>query len=215
MSSRWIAIGDVHGCADELEDLLALLSPVEGDRVVLLGDLVNRGPASHRVVQLARREGFLGLMGNHEHRLLAYRREPREDLLKRYDYATLGQLTEEDWAYLGTLRATLEPPGGPFVLVHGGFLPGIPWREQSLEQVCRTKWVHPPGAPEGADPVHWSDLWGGPERVLYGHTPGPEVRVSAHALGLDTACVYGGKLTACLLPGMELVQVPARRSYVA
>lgn len=215
MGSRWIAIGDVHGCADELEDLLALLSPSAGDRIVLLGDLVNRGPSSHRVVQLARREGFLGLMGNHEHRLLAYRRRDPHVLLKRYDHATLAQLTEEDWAYLGTLRTTLEPPVGAFLLVHGGFLPGIPWREQSLEQVCRTKWILPPGSPEGTEPVHWADLWKGPEFVLYGHTPGPEVRVHAHALGLDTACVYGGKLTACVLPERELVQVPARRSYLS
>ena len=63
---RIIAIGDVHGCADEFETLLGRLALTRHDRVVLVGDLVNRGPDSARVLELARRHAHRSLLGNHE-----------------------------------------------------------------------------------------------------------------------------------------------------
>jgi predicted phosphodiesterase len=74
---RTIAIGDVHGCADELEELLEALNLKPGDRVIQLGDLVNRGPDSRRVIQLARTYKIEAILGNHELRLLTALRECR------------------------------------------------------------------------------------------------------------------------------------------
>jgi len=217
MAGKLIAVGDVHGCAHELEDLLDKLSPGHHDDLLFLGDLVNRGPESRRVVEIVRKNGFRSLMGNHEHRLLTYRERRDPSILKAYDYETLQQLEHEDWEFLATLAAFHETENSDFVCVHGGFRPGQPWRTQSIETVCKTKWIRPEAIPpdqrQGNNSIHWSELWQGPATVIYGHTPDPEVRYSPHALCIDTACAYGGFLTACILPDLEIVQVKARKVY--
>lgn len=217
MAGKIIAIGDVHGCANELEDLLDKLSPGSHDRVLLLGDLVNRGPDSRRVVEIARENGFRSLMGNHEYRLLNYRRNRDPSILKAYDYETLQQLRQPDWDFLAKMEPFYETPDSEFVCVHGGFRPGQPWRTQSMSTVCKTKWISPSEIPpekrQGNNSIHWSELWEGPSTAIYGHTPDPEVRYAPHALCIDTSCAYGGFLTACILPDMQLVQVKSRKVY--
>lgn len=217
MSNELIVIGDVHGCAAELEDLLEKLSPSPGARILLLGDLINRGPESHHAVRIARENGLRCLIGNHEMRLLAYRKRRDPSILKSYDYETLQNLRSPDWDYLENLDSFYETDDSRFVCVHGGFLPGRPWRTQTARDVCHTKWIPPSEIPpemrRGKNSIHWSELWEGPPTVIYGHTPDPEIRYSPHTLCIDTACVYGGYLTACRLPDMEIVQVKARRAY--
>ena len=86
---RTIAIGDVHGCADEFEELLAKLELKPDDRVIQVGDLVNRGPDSHRVIELAREYQVESIIGNHELRLLTARGKNKPSLLNQYDRVTL------------------------------------------------------------------------------------------------------------------------------
>lgn len=65
--SRTIIVGDIHGCLDELIDVLAACShDVTNDRVVLVGDLVNKGPKSAECVRFAREHGFTSVRGNHD-----------------------------------------------------------------------------------------------------------------------------------------------------
>lgn len=214
---RVIAIGDIHGCADEFEDLLNKLALTRHDQVVLLGDLVNRGPDSGRVIALAREHAHRALLGNHELRLLNYRRTGDPTHLKKPDYETLKQLSAKDWAYLATMPLMHSLPDLRVVLVHAGFLPGQPWRAQPARVVTRIQVVGPDGEPykRSAYPgrPHWSELWSGPPFVVYGHTPRREPAHNRWSLGIDTGCVQGGALTACILPTRELVQVPARRKY--
>src|SRR4051812_25086429 len=74
MNGRLIAIGDIHGCHVEFAELLDQLDLKSDDRLILLGDLVNRGPDSLRVLDLARSHHAISLLGNHELRLLKYYR---------------------------------------------------------------------------------------------------------------------------------------------
>jgi serine/threonine protein phosphatase 1 len=214
---RLIAIGDIHGCADEFEELLSRLAPTRDDVLVLLGDLVNRGPASARVIALARRHAQVSLLGNHELRLLEFRRTGDPSHLRRPDHATLAQLGPEEWAYLEAMPLTAEAADHQTVFVHGGFLPGRPWREQPARVVTRIQVVGPDGkAHKRADfpaAPHWSELWMGPPFVVYGHTPRPGPVRTAWTLGIDTACVQGGALTAVVLPERRLVQVRSRTAW--
>jgi hypothetical protein len=213
---RIIAIGDVHGCAEELAALIDRLSPSRNDRIILLGDLVNRGPDSRGVIALARKHAHRTLLGNHELRLLNYRRTDDPSHLKRSDYDTIAQLDESDWRYLEQMPLTYAVPEVNTVLVHGGFLPGRPWRGQRARIVTRIQVVGPDGEPhktsEYPDSPHWSELWKGPPFVVYGHTPVSAPQHRPWSLGIDTDCARGGALTACILPGCELVQVTACRS---
>src|SRR3954464_14199122 len=85
---RLIAIGDIHGCHREFGDLLARLQLTKADRLILLGDLINRGPDSHRVIAMAQEQGAVALLGNHELRFLKYRRTSERKYLKDGDLET-------------------------------------------------------------------------------------------------------------------------------
>jgi serine/threonine protein phosphatase 1 len=212
-TGRVIAIGDIHGCAREFELLLEKLALTPDDRLILLGDLVNRGPDSARVLALARQHAHHALLGNHELRLLHYRRTGNPAYLKRYDYDTLRQLTDADWAYLASMSLTYHVPEFNTVLVHAGFAPGRPWQSQPADTVTQIQVAGPNGEAfkrsERPGEPHWSEVWGGPQFVIYGHTPQPQPAVGRWTLGIDTACVQGGALTACILSDRTLVQVPA------
>jgi len=217
MNGRLIAIGDIHGCHQEFAELLDRLSLTGADRLVLLGDLVNRGPDSGRVIDLARRHRAISLLGNHELRLLTYRRTGEPYGNREADAATFSSLRPEDWAYLEAMPLTHYVEELNTVFVHGGFLPGEPWQRQPASVVTRIQVIDKDGQPrkrsESPDSPAWADLWNGPPFVVYGHTPRPEVYKLKWSAGIDTACVMGGQLTAYILPEKRFVQVKARRRY--
>ena len=236
---RTIVIGDVHGCLEELDELLQKLELRPGrDRLVLAGDLLDRGPDPAGVVRRARELGAEGVMGNHEHKHLRFRQhEARSRGEPGYvnPMAPLGEpqlgqhrsLTEDDWAYLARLPIWLRL-APDWVLVHAGFEPIRPLDQQHEAACLRVRYVDERGRavplkrkgdkPEGS--VRWATLWKGPDSVVYGHAvydrrdpradaPSPGVR----CLGIDTGCCFGGRLTALVLPSLETVQVQARATY--
>ena len=217
MTGRLIAIGDVHGCHLELAELIARLELTKDDRLVLLGDLVNRGPDSLKVLELARTHKAIALLGNHELRLLKYRRTHDRKYVKERDLDTYEKLRPQDWAFLEQMPLTFEEPDLNVVCVHGGFLPNDPWQRQAPEIVTRIQVVdqdgHAAKRSAAPDAPLWADLWNGPPFVIYGHTPRPEIYKLKWSVGIDTACVTGGYLTACILPEKRFVQVKARRAY--
>lgn len=217
MPDRLIAVGDIHGCHMEFTDLLEKLDLKKGDRLILLGDLINRGPDSGKVVELARKYATASLLGNHELRHLNYRRTDDPTHLKKYDNATMEQLRGKDWDYIESMKLTYEDEALGVVFVHAGFLPDRPWHKQPARIVTRIQVVDKSGEPrkraEAPDAPHWSELWSGPPFVVYGHTPRPEIFKTKWALGIDTACVLGGCLTAYILPEKKIVQVKAREVY--
>jgi hypothetical protein len=217
MNGRLIAVGDIHGCDREFEDLLDKLDLKKNDRLILLGDLINRGPDSDRVVGLARECATASLLGNHELRLLNFRKTDDPSHLKKYDYDTMRQLSSKDWDYLESMKLTYEDQELGVVFVHGGFLPDRPWQKQPARIVTRIQVVDKAGEPrkrsEAPEAPHWSELWSGPPFVVYGHTPRPDVSRTQWTLGIDTACVLGGSLTAYILPEKRIVQVKARERY--
>ena len=217
MNGRLIAVGDIHGCHKEFEDLLDKLDLRKDDRLILLGDLISRGPDSGKVVALAREYATGGLLGNHELRHLNYRRTDDPSHLKKYDYATMEQLRGKDWDYIESMKLTYEDEELGVVLVHAGFLPDRPWQKQPARIVTRIQVVGKDGEPhkrtEMPDAPHWSTLWSGPPFVVYGHTPREDVARTKWTLGIDTSCVLGGFLTAYVLPEKKIVQVKARETY--
>lgn len=214
---RTIAIGDVHGCADEFEELLNALELAEDDRVIQLGDLVNHGPDSSRVVELARIYKVESILGNHELRLLRYRKDGDKKKLKDYDGRTLKQLTDQDWAYLEAMSETIYDSKRDTVCVHGGFLPGIPWEHQDIDTITTIQVIDKKGRAakrsDAPDAPPWADSWRGSPFVVYGHTPRPNVLDRPGSIGIDTGCVYGGHLTAYVIDDKTLVQVRARKVY--
>ena len=128
MNGRLIAIGDIHGCHAEFAELLDQLSPTSDDRLILLGDLVNRGPDSTKVIDLARAANAISLLGNHELRLLNYRRTGNRDFLKENDEETLARLRPGTGTTSESMPLTHYVEELGTVFVHGGFRARRPGR---------------------------------------------------------------------------------------
>ena len=212
---RTILIGDVHGCIDELQDLLREVGFVPGeDRVVLVGDLVAKGPDSQAVVQLCRERGFEAVLGNHDAFLLRIREgEPMKKPPKKSHLDAAAAMRAEDWAYLEALPLWRRLEG--FVVVHGGLVPGVPLEEQQRDDCLNMRSIREDGTASARieEGAAWASLWPGPEHVVFGHDAVRGLQRHAHATGLDSGCVYGRALSALVLPEQRLVQVPARRAW--
>ncbi len=215
---RTLFIGDVHGCARELDALLEACGWRPGDRVVLVGDLVAKGPDSAGVVRRARERGFLAVCGNHDEHVLRWHhgrmREGKK--LKPEHRHVLETLTAADWAYLDALPLYLRFPELHAVAVHGGLVPGVPLEAQQAEHLLTLRSFTPYGEPsKRVDAgVPWASLWKGPELVIFGHDAIRGVQRHPHAVGLDSGCVYGGALTAYVLPEGRFYSVKAERAYL-
>jgi hypothetical protein len=207
-SRRTIVIGDVHGCFDELQDLLHDVGARPADRLISVGDLINKGPDSPAVIAWAMRTPNLEcVLGNHELRFLnCWRRGVPPDV-KPDDLATYRQFGagyDDAMRFVARWPLTVSGPG--FLVVHAGFDPreGLEW--QSAADLTGIRRLKDTGAP-------WYEAYKGRELVVFGHWARPEPVVRRNAIGLDTGCVYGGALTAVILPERRLVSVPARRAY--
>jgi predicted phosphodiesterase len=214
---RTLFIGDVHGCAEELEQLLVAFNPKPKDRVIFVGDLINRGPDSARVLQLARELSARCVLGNHEQRFLRARKARSPGRLKQRDRLTYDSLSKEDWKWINSWPHVIQIPSLGVLVVHGGFIPGTKWKNQDPDMVthiqvltAKDKPARRADLPNGRP---WADGWTGKEHVLYGHTPRPHPLFHANATGLDTGCVYGYTLTGLSLPDHTVYKVPARRPY--
>lgn len=227
---RTLVVGDIHGCLDELEMLLIEANfRVGRDRLVLCGDLIDRGPDSAGVVRLARELKAVSVLGNHEEKHLRYRRhEARAAKDKSYRnpmsmYHPEGQrgMSAEDWAYLESMPLAVDI-GSDLTVVHGGFSKDSPrWRPTMAS--CRVRYVDAgtncfrpssDGLTQGMNTVFWTERYRGKKNVIYGHhvvTEAYKVHLphGVWTLGLDTGCCFGRELTGYWVGTGELVSVPA------
>jgi serine/threonine protein phosphatase 1 len=232
---RVYAIGDVHGCLEQLVTLLDLIDEDDARRgparttLVLLGDLVDRGPRSAEVVALAmalreERPGTRFLMGNHEElfltaldgneealrlfcrvggreTVLSYGLSP--DAYESMDYEALhAWLAERVPAAQRDFLSAMEAlvEIGDYAFVHAGVRPNVPLAQQKEEDL---RWIRQP----------FLGHKGRFERmVVHGHTITPEVDRQAGRIGIDTGAYVTGRLTAIGLEGADwwLIQTQAR-----
>lgn len=211
---RTIVIGDIHGCFDELSDLLKLVELRPEDRVIAVGDLVGKGTRSGEVLdRFIEDVRFSSVIGNHDRALRQYwRGDPRR--LTKEQRITARQLEsqrERYAAYLRSLPFTINL--GTHLVVHAGVRPGVPLRLQMTSDLTEIRTM---GAnPSSRRGVPWYRVYRGRRMVLFGHWPAKVPRLSPCAIGLDTGCVYGGRLTGYIIESNQFVSVPARRAYSA
>ncbi|MEM9194331.1 MAG: metallophosphoesterase [Myxococcota bacterium] len=203
-------IGDVHGCFDELE---ALVHNVDRE-VILVGDLVAKGPASAKVVAWARERSIRAVRGNHDEHVLRFRRSgtlPKKETHRQ----VCRELEEADWRYLESLPLLLELPALNAVVVHGGLVPGVPLATQDPKHLMNLRSIRADGTPSTRiEGEPWASLYEGPALAVFGHDAVRGLQTHRFAIGLDTGCVYGGKLTGVMLPERTLRSVDAQAMYV-
>lgn len=225
---RTVIIGDVHGCREELEDLLRLAAVDTTDSVVFVGDLVARGPDSLGVLDRVYALGALSVIGNHERRLLEIHesesvRGERVKLSEAYRHL-VDQLRPKDWDYLRRMPYSLELPQHGLYVVHAGVRPGQAMDQQEPWALTHIRSLDESGQPSAAlGERSWAEDYVGPH-IVFGHSAQRGVQIYEHATGLDSGCVYGKRLTSLVLQEGEpvpprsrrarsLVSVPARRVH--
>ncbi|MEX5717747.1 polynucleotide kinase-phosphatase [Geodermatophilus maliterrae] len=233
-------VGDVHGCREELEELLGELGyelrcdeqgravdavHPEGRRAVLVGDLVDRGPDSPGVLRLVMGMVAAGhalcVPGNHENKLVRALRG-RDVRVTHGLERTLAQLEAEDEdfrreveAFCSGLVSHYVLDGGALVVAHAGLKESLQGRSSARVRSFALYGDTTGETDEFGLPVRhpWAREYRGRATVLYGHTPVPTPEWVNDTLCLDTGCVFGGRLTALRYPERELVSVAARQTY--
>ena len=209
-NERTVVVGDLHGCYDELVALLSDIRFGPNDRVVAVGDLVVKGPKNREILDLFISDPrFSTVIGNQDMRLLrCWRGEnPKMTGAQKKACDELEFDRQRYCSYLSSLPLMIDL--GAHLVVHAGVRPGIPLHEQSADDLLelRTLGKKKRTSRKG---VPWYEVYDGEKIVLFGHWPAPEPRLARRAIGLDTGCVYGNRLTAYIIETGELVSVAAR-----
>ena len=223
---RVYAIGDVHGRFDLLSQALedvradAMASPVERAFVVLLGDLIDRGPASREVIELIRTHDWgaltpVFLLGNHEEAMLAAYDGDLDQLRSWVGFGGAETaesygvppvlLLRDDWhGYWQAVRAAVPHEHveflrgfydqfalGDYLFVHAGVRPGVPIEKQHPHDL---RWIRD-------EFLLCHDDHG--KVVVHGHTVADAPELLANRIGIDTGAYRTGRLTVLRLEGEE------------
>ena len=212
--NRTFAIGDIHGCLDKLEDLISLIDPGPEDRLIFLGDYIDRGDSVAGVIDflidLAGRVPCVFLRGNHEDMFITFLEfgtnrtvffanggmKTVESYVKNERFASNDQaarmLPNAHRVFLSNLKWYHEDDD--YIYVHAGIKPGIAMEKQDRYDLI---WIR--------DEFIFSPT-GIKKKVIFGHTPFARPMVKPDKIGIDTGAVYGGVLTAIELPGETFIQ---------
>lgn len=217
-NSRLFVVGDIHACPAELETLIHSLPLHKEDRLVFLGDYIDRGPGAREVIDflLGLKDSGEGelvfLKGNHEDMFLhylgysghygeAFLFNGGHTTLKSYGLSPLpaggdvaAALPEANLRFL--LDLSILYPVGEVLCVHAGVSPLRPLEEQIEEELLwiREEFIYNPHSL--------------PYTVIFGHTPQREILFHLpYKVGIDTGLVYGGKLSCLELVEKKLFQV--------
>jgi protein phosphatase len=231
-------IGDVHGCFDELVELLTALGYQAqpggawqhpgGRKMVFVGDLVDRGPKIPEVVRLVMESvkagGALCVPGNHDVKFM--RKIWGKDVQITHGLAdSLAQFEAYEQHYRGFSRVAAEfiddlvshyvLDDGKLVVAHAGMKETMQGRGSGAVREFALFGETTGETDEFGLPVryNWAAEYRGAAAVVYGHTPVPESEWVNRTINIDTGCVFGGKLTALRYPEKELVSVPSKKTY--
>ncbi|HPC24750.1 MAG TPA: metallophosphoesterase family protein [Fervidobacterium sp.] len=211
------AIGDVHGCLNSLEKLIGQISPKDGDKLIFLGDYIDRGPDSKGTIDflcsLSKTVDCVFLRGNHEQMLLNVldnNEDPYRWVINgaRDTWRSYGNMQniltyEEHMEFFRStkyyhIEESVEKTNGDiekYLFVHAGIRPNVPIERQDPQELI---WIRE----EFIFKRHNLDCI-----VVFGHTPLEDVLVEKDKIGIDTGCVYGGKLTAYCITNDKIRQV--------
>lgn len=229
-SCRHIIVGDIHGCLHEFEDLLKKISyNPSSDKLILLGDLIDRGPFSLEMVQLARQMNLLCVMGNHEYKFIKWFKT-RGTKVNFYDEKDhYKKFTDEDVNYIFNMPSFYKLDDA--MVVHGGVKPGVPISNQTKDDFMYIRYIDSNKkfislktiakfGKAACDAHFWTEFGPFETNIIYGHNVHSleDVRIdkfnnNTACYGLDTGVCFGGKLSAIIWETKEIVQVPSRKIY--
>lgn len=210
-----IVYGDIHGCLDEFKTLRAKVSPTESDIEVIVGDILDRGPDSNALLSYVAENKIISILGNHEYKYIRYKKhhdifletgkknpiELDDEKLKIFNV-----ISEQEFEYLKSLRFFIKIDN--LTIIHAGITNDIDLENATLKELERILWIRTldvnkkPLAlgSENKDAKLWTEYYDGQQGIIiYGHQTYESVQVDKFSIGIDTGCVYGNKLSACII----------------
>ncbi len=215
---RLIVYGDIHGCLDELKKLREKIQPTPNDIEVCVGDVITKGYDSIGVLDYLIENNIKSVLGNHEDKLLRYlgHEKSKKSLVRSVgknpivldgdEKKIIKNLKDKHLKYLNSLGVFFRH--GDITVVHGGLqnhtrLDNL--SKHALQMVLRLRYVDKNGdfvakGDEDEKSSFWADVYDGNQGfVIHGHRWDKTVHVHENAMGIDTGCVYGNKLTAVVM----------------
>lgn len=219
-ASRTIIIGDIHGCYDELTALLDLVQLEDSDSVIAVGDLIVKGKYSAAVLDRFIADArFSSVLGNHDLAVLKIlRNNGKENIKAKKAHRACAEELSVDKKYQNCLASLpLYRELETHIIVHAGLRPQVELANQSTEDCTELRTLGDDRTSK--EGTAWYQVYRHPQgkRIVFGHWAAEDIqrpqREPERALGIDTGCVYGNRLTAYVLESDELVSVPAQEIY--
>jgi len=235
-------IGDIHGCFDELYELLIkldykieinnndsekefLISHPENRRIIFLGDLIDRGPNSPDVLRLVmdavKSNIAFCVIGNHEAKFIRKLNGSKVKLSHGLQQ-TIDQLALEKEEFITRIKKFMDSllshyifDNGKLVVSHAGIRDDMQGRSSGVIKAFCMYGETTGEIDEFGLPVrlNWANEYKGKSLVVYGHTPVPNAEFFNNTIDIDTGCVFGGSLTALRYPEREIVSIKSKEVY--
>ncbi len=206
--NKLIVYGDIHGCYDEFISLRNQISPQKEDIEVCVGDVITKGKDSIKTLNFVIKNNIKSVLGNHEDKIIRYlnhqktnNKNPIE--LDNDEQSIIDNLLIKHIEFLQNLPLFLQFEN--ITVLHGGIQNGMNLNNLSKrdrEKILRMRYLdesynYLAYGKEDKNSIFWADVYTGKEGVIiYGHQWFKEIKKSEFAIGIDTGCVYGNKLTA-------------------
>lgn len=216
MNRKILIVGDVHGCFKEFQTLLKKVDyDKKSHRLILVGDIINRGPSSFEMMEWVREKGVEMVRGNHEQ---AFIQSLKKNSFLNPVFKELKKKMKKDekkWLnWLSALPFYIEEKD--FLVVHAGLVPeeDPQYSDPHLLMNIRTWDGRGKDIKNEKNPA-WYSYYKNKKLVVYGHWANEGLNIRDNTIGLDSGCVYGHKLSALLLPERQIVQIRSLKNYYA
>ncbi|MCD5385321.1 metallophosphoesterase [Candidatus Gracilibacteria bacterium] len=206
--SRTIFIGDIHGCYKEFKLLIKKLDIKEFDKVFLVGDIINKGPYSYKVLNFVykNRKLYKCVLGNNEVNFLNFLKgnfnknhkhfkKLKNKIEKHKKYKLI--------KYLEELPLYIEEK--EYIVLHGGLIPNKKIEDHSIDEITRLREYNG---------KLWYKYYNGNKKIIYGHNALDGLQIREKTIGIDSGCVYGKSLTAYILETGEIYSQNALDIYL-
>jgi len=207
---RLIIYGDIHGCYDELISLRKKINPQDNDIEVCVGDIITKGKDSIKTLDFIIENNIKSVLGNHEDKIIRYLNHKKSNkknpiVLDEDEQNIVDNLSQTHKEFLENLSLFMR--FGDIMIVHGGVQNHMnldDLAKKDYQKILRMRYLDQDGnyltlGQENENSLFWADVYDGNQGfVVYGHQWFKEAKIDKFAIGVDTGCVYGNKLSAVI-----------------
>jgi|JI7StandDraft_1071085.scaffolds.fasta_scaffold220457_2 serine/threonine protein phosphatase 1 len=197
---NYLAIGDIHGCLDALNEILDYANSYPDHQLIFLGDYIDRGPSVNETLSRLRElENAIFLFGNHE-LWLFQTMDAIKDKKEKSQYLKRNEISESNFQWLKDNLVFIYETEN-YIFTHSGLNPNKPLNQQSEEDYVFTYWKN-----------DFKNITS--KIVVHGHIHVPEVLFGDNKILVDTGCSLGGHLSGVVLPERIIIKSQQTKNYL-